>query len=127
MTEYANYQFYTDEYLTGKTPAVTAADFPYYARQASAIIDRFTHNNIKGNDYPEEVSYCCCELAEMMYKTDSSEAAQKGGISSESVQGWSQSYESAEARQSAFSSSQRSCIYKWLGATGLLYSGVRSC
>lgn len=124
MTEYANYQFYTDEYLTGKTPAVTAADFPYYARQASTIIDRFTHNNIKGNDYPEEVSYCCCELAEIMCRSDSSKASKKDGISSESVQGWAQSYESSESRRSALRSSQKECIYKWLSNTGLLYSGV---
>lgn len=127
MTEYANYQFYTDEYLTGKTPAVTAADFPYYARQASAIIKQYTHNNIKGNDYPEEVQYCCCELAEIINAADSSEATQKDGISSESVQGWSQSYESSEARKTALRGSQKECIYKWLSETGLLYSGVRIC
>lgn len=126
MTVYADYSFYTNEYLAGRSAAVTAADFPYYARQASAEINRFTHGNIKADDIPGEVRYCCCELAENMHAAETSEAAQKAGISSESVQGWSQSYESLEARKTALRGAVRECIYKWLGNTGLLYSGVHS-
>ena len=124
MTVYAEYNFYTSEYLAGKSAAVTAADFPYYARQASTLIDQYTHGNIDAENVPEQVQYCCCELAEQMYAADTSEASQKDGISSESVQGWSQSYESSETRKTALRSSQRECIYKWLSNTGLLYSGV---
>lgn len=124
MTVYAEYNFYTSEYLAGKSAAVTAADFPYYARQASTLIDQYTHGNIDAENVPEQVQYCCCELAEQMYAADTSEASQKDGISSESVQGWSQSYESSETRKTALRSSQRECIYKWLSNTGLLYSGI---
>lgn len=124
MTVYADYNYYTTEYLAGKSAAVTAADFPYYARQASTLIDQYTHGNIDAENVPEQVQYCCCELAEQIYATDTSEASQKDGISSESVQGWSQSYESSETRKTALRSSQRECIYKWLSNTGLLYSGV---
>ena len=124
MTVYADYNYYTTEYLAGKSAAVTAADFPYYARQASTLIDQYTHGNIAAENVPEQVQYCCCELAEQMYAADTSEASQKEGISSESVQGWSQSYESSETRKTALRSSQRECIYKWLSNTGLLYSGI---
>lgn len=124
MTVYADYNFYTNEYLAGKSAAVTAADFTFYARQASAVIDRYTHGNINADSVPEQVQYCCCELAELIHTADTSEAAKKAGISSESVQGWSQSYESSDARKTALKSSQRECIYKWLANTGLLYSGV---
>lgn len=124
MTVYADYNYYTTEYLAGKSAAVTAADFPYYARQASTLIDQYTHGNIDAENVPEQVQYCCCELAEQMYAADTSEASQKEGISSESVQGWSQSYESSETRKTALRSSQRECIYKWLSNTGLLYSGI---
>lgn len=124
MTVYADYNYYTTEYLAGKSAAVTAADFPYYARQASTLIDQYTHGNIDAENVPEQVQYCCCELAEQMYAADTSEASQKDGISSESVQGWSQSYESSETRKTALRSSQRECIYKWLSNTGLLYSGI---
>lgn len=125
MTVYADYEFYTKEYLAGKSAAVTAADFTYYARQASAEIDQYTHGNIKSDNLPEQVRFCCCELAELMRSSDTSEAAKKQGIASESVQGWSQSYESSEAQKTALRSSVRECIYKWMSGTGLLYSGVR--
>ena len=127
MTVYADYNYYTTEYLAGKSAAVTAADFPYYARQASAVIDRYTFGNIKPDSVPDEVKMCCCELAEQSCADDTSDSAKKAGILSESVQGWSQSYESTDARKTAFRSAQRDCIYKWLGSTGLLYSGVRIC
>ena len=124
MTVYADYNFYTNEYLAGKSAAVTAADFTFYARQASAVIDRYAHGNINADCVPEQVQYCCCELAEQIHTADTSEAANKAGIASESVQGWSQSYESSESRKNALRSSQKECIYKWLSNTGLLYSGV---
>lgn len=124
MTAYADYNYYTTTYLAGKSAAVTAADFPYYAKQASAVIDRYTHGNINAESVPDAVRECCCELAEITCKSDSSNASKKEGIASESVQGWSQSYESAESRRNALRSSQKECIYKWLSNTGLLYSGV---
>lgn len=66
MTVYADHIFYTSEYLSGKAEAVTAAEFPYYARQASAVIDMYTHGNIDKTDIPDEVRFCCCELAEQI-------------------------------------------------------------
>ena len=124
MTVYADYTYYTTEYLAGKSAAVTAADFPYYAKQASAVIDQYTYGNVNAESIPEEVKNCCCELVEQSYKADTSESAGKAGISSESVQGWSVSYESSEARKTATQNAQKDVIRKWLYNTGLLYSGV---
>lgn len=124
MTVYADYKFYTDEYLAGRSASVTEADFTYYARSASKVIDTYTFGNIDAENVPEEVRMCCCELAEQAYKADTSQAASKQGVASESVQGWSQSYESTQARQETARIAQRDCIYKWLSGTGLLYSGV---
>jgi hypothetical protein len=124
VTVYADYNYYTTEYLAGKSAAVTAADFPYYAKQASAVIDQYTFGNINADAVPDEVKMCCCELAEQSNAADTSESAQKAGISSESVQGWSQSYESTDARKTAIRNAQKDCIRKWLSNTGLLYSGV---
>lgn len=125
MTVYADLDFYESKYLAGRSAAVTAADFAYYAQSASKVIDTYTFGNINPDNVPEEVRMCCCELTEMLYKTDTSQAANKQGVASESVQGWSQSYESSQARQQAAQSSQRDIIRKWLSGTGLLYSGVR--
>ena len=127
MTAYANYSFYTDEYLSGRAAAVTSADFSFYANNASKIIDRYTFSHVDPDNVPEEVKMCCCELAELAYKSENSKAAVKNGIASESVQGWSQSYESSDSRRLSLRSAQRDCIFKWLSGTGLLYAGVSGC
>ena len=123
MKVYADEAYYKNNYLSGKEAAITAA-FDHYASQASQLIDCYTYGRISGEDIPEEVKQCCCELAELTYRDEASEQSIGSGISSESVQGWSRSYESAEARKSALAGAQKRCIYKWLSNTGLLYSGV---
>ena len=124
MTTYADYTFYSVHYLVGRTAAMKESAFPYYAMQASSEIDRSTFGNINPNNIPEKVRLCCCELAEIIYAYDVSQAKQKHGLASESVQGWSQSYESTEARQKALQCDMRNTVYKWLIGTGLLFSGV---
>lgn len=122
MVIYADENFYKKEYLQGKAAAITAA-FPYYFREASQVIKKYVFDNIDDENPPEEVRMCCCEIAELAYKRDQS--AQSDGVSSESVQGWSKSYESTESRRNAFDKAVRECIYKWLSGTGLLYRGIR--
>lgn len=122
---YTDEEFYTNEYLAGRKAIITTA-FPYYARQASQLIKQYTFDNIDENNIPESVKMCCCELAELIFNDERSDN-QNGGISSESVQGWSRSYESTESRKTILRNAQRDCIYKWLGNSGLLFSGVRRC
>ncbi len=122
MVIYADENFYKNEYLQGKAAVITAA-FPYYFREASQVIKKYVFDNIDDENPPEEVRMCCCEIAELAYKRDRS--AQSDGVSSESVQGWSKSYESTESRRNAFDKAVRECIYKWLSGTGLLYRGIR--
>ena len=123
MMIYADEKFYTEAFLVGKEAVITTA-FEFYARQVSQIIDQYTGDNIDPENVPECVKMCCCELAELAFRDESAEA-QNGGISSESVQGWSKSFESTEARKTALQDAQKACIYKWLSGTGLLYRGVR--
>lgn len=124
MTAYADYNYYTVTYLAGKIAAVTAAEFPYYANQATALINQYTFGNINADDVPDEVKMCCCNLVDELHSMATSETAGKAGISSESVQGWSVSLESTEARKNAVKSAQKDIIKQWLYNTGLLYSGV---
>lgn len=124
MTAYADYNYYTVTYLAGKTAAATAAEFPYYANQATALINQYTFGNINADDVPDEVKMCCCNLVDELHSMATSETAGKAGISSESVQGWSVSLESTEARKNAVKSAQKDIIKQWLYNTGLLYSGV---
>ena len=42
---YADEGFYTDRYLLGRKPAISAG-FDFYARQASQIIDHYTFGRL---------------------------------------------------------------------------------
>ena len=77
MTAYADYEYYTETYLLGRSAAVSAADFNFYAMQASTVIDRYTFGNIDAENVPEAVQSCCCELAEILCAEKTSKAAQK--------------------------------------------------
>ena len=122
MTTYADYSFYVTEYLKGREAAVQGADFDYFAADASQLIRTYIGTDIEV-DVPECVKMCCCELAEMLFKNEQL-SANSEGLSSESIQGWSRSYESSEARQSLMDSRTLNVIYKWLSGTGLLYRGI---
>lgn len=113
MRAYADETFYTGVYLQGKEAVVTTA-FGFYARQASAQINAYLGSSVP-DEPTEEMQLCCCELAELLFTGDTSEATQKQGIASESVQGWSQSYESSESRQTAQQGLLQTCLRKWLG------------
>lgn len=123
MVIYADETFYNETYLAGKAAVITTA-YTYYFREASRIIDVYTYNNIDPDSVPEEVKMCCCELAEQACKYDTAQS-QSFGKNSESVQGWSVSYDSAAAQNEAQTNAQKDIIYKWLSGSGLLFSGVR--
>lgn len=127
MNTYATYEFYIESYRcfsSDKASEIVYEDFQHYALLASALIDNLTYGNIPDEDYSEKVCYCCCELAERMFSLDNSESSGKDGIASESVTGWSQSYESSETRQSSTKQAYKEIIYKWLSNTGYLFRGV---
>lgn len=124
MVNYADEMFYVNKYTVEGREAVITAAFPYFARLATQEIKRYTGDNVNEYDIPEEVSMCCCEIAELACRQEQSDG-QNGGVSSESVQGWSKSYESTESRRQAFDTAVKECIYKWLSGTELLYRGLR--
>lgn len=119
---YANLDFYTKEYLCGKAMVIDSTAFNFYAREASAVIKKHTFDRVT-EPVPEEVQLCCCELAEKIYVRDKQRNA-NGGVSSESVGGWSKSYESSEAQEKQFNTEVKNIISKWLLSTGLLYRGI---
>ena len=122
---YADEFYYKAEYLCGKEAVIDTA-FDFYARSATAKIKQFAGQNIKDGEVPDCVKNCCCELAEMIYSHEKT-TADTSGKTSESVGGWSVSYESREQAEAVYNSAVVDCIYKWLSGTGLLFSGVRRC
>lgn len=98
MTAYADEGYYISEYLCGRKAVIVSA-FDYYARSATLLIKAYTGENVDGNNIPESVKLCCCELAELVYNDEKQSA--NSGISSASVGDESVSYVSEEERKTA--------------------------
>ena len=121
MTVYADSDFYTREFLSGRQAVISPALFPYYARKASSYIDQYTFDGIDASNVPEVVKMCCCELAEAIFRLENSPSF--NGVTSERVGDISRTYESGEAKQQNLNSSIKDVIRAWLLSTGLLYRG----
>lgn len=122
MIHYADEQFYEENYLLGRKAVINTA-FPYFSKLASQEIKRFTGSNIDEDNIPECVKMCCCEVAETIYKSEET-ANEHRGVSSESVGGWSRSYEGTDETMQVMQKNIKSIVYKWLSGTGLLFRGV---
>lgn len=120
---YADEGFYKEKYLLGRNPVI-GVGFPFYARQASQIINQYTFNRLLGvKEIPEEVQMCCCELAEAEYLQKQLQKT-SGGKTSEKIGTYSVSYGTAQESAQAAAKEQYSIIMKWLADTGLCYQGV---
>ena len=120
MTAYADYAFYTSEYL-GRV-ITSEKDFAYYALRASEIIDSKTFGRI--GEITPAVKKACCAAADELYSDASARAKAAGGISSESVDGYSVSYRAynTEAEKAA-EKRVNAAIKRYLGGTGLMFRG----
>ncbi len=125
MTVYADNDFYTSEYLSGKKAVIDTASFDFYARKATQVIKKYTFGNVDETDIPECVKLCCCEVAELLFTTYNSSASK--GITSEKVGDISVSYEGTDSQGQALSKNIRSVVRSWFADTGLLYRGVSRC
>lgn len=123
MKNYVDVSFYINTYKPKKNIAISAADFSFYARKATQTIKQYAGRNIDENNIPECVKFCCCEIAETLAESDKLSQNQNGK-SSESVQGWSVSYESKEQTLQAMQTKIKGSVYSWLSGTGLLYRGI---
>ena len=124
MTAFADHTFYVQDYLCGRAAVIDSGVFPFYANKATAVIRQYTLGNI-GEEIPESVSMCCCELAELTYAAENSKSAQ--GIASEKVGDWSVGYENADSLRQSLPKRMKSVVYSWLADTGLLHRGGDLC
>ena len=120
---YADEGFYTDRYLLGRKPVISAG-FDFYSRQASQVIDRYTFGRLKKiTTIPEAVRLCCCELAEAEFSREK-QKRDSGGKASEKIGTYSVSFASSGESDSVYAREQGAIVMKWLGDTGLCYQGV---
>ena len=120
---YADEGFYTDRYLLGRKPVISAG-FDFYSRQASQVIDSYTFGRLKQTaKIPEAVRLCCCELAEAEFSREK-QKRDSGGKTSPKIGTYSVSFASSGESDSAYAGEQEAIVMKWLGGTGLCYQGV---
>lgn len=128
---YVSYNYYESGYLLGRDPKLSEDDFPLWEKQAERVLNQYTFSRLASNFglITDEVKDCTCELAELLYQADKStqQAAEQGGI----LQSYSNDGESGtfDLSQSTFTEEgkakkTREIIYRYLGNTGLLYTGV---
>lgn len=128
---YASYNYYESGYLLGRDPKLSEDEFPLWEKQAERVLSQYTFSRLASNFglITDEVKDCTCELAELLYQADKSaqQAVEQGGI----LQSYSNDGESGtfDLSQSTFTEEgkakkTREIIYRYLGNTGLLYTGV---
>ena len=128
---YASYNYYESGYLMGRDPKLSEDEFPLWEKQAERVLNQYTFSRLVSNFglITDEVKDCTCELAELLYQADKSaqQAAEQGGV----LQSYSNDGESGtfDLSQSTFTEEGKpkkiwEIIYRYLGNTGLLYSGV---
>ena len=118
IKRYADTSYYLSDYLCGKKPSINTNEIGYYLNSATAIMREVMNGDPA--EITDEVKSCCCEIAELLNKNNSV----KSGVSSESVGGWSQSYESSADVAANLENNIYSIMRKWLSSTELLYMGV---
>ena len=130
---YADYSYYTKEYLLGKSQAVPEGNFLFYEKQAREVIDKRTFDRLASNPglISSKVKDCACAIAELLYKADNvaQQALNEGAagpLASYSNDGESGTFDLKESiyTESGKRAEAKRLIYKYLGNTGLLYSGL---
>ena len=128
---YASYGYYETTYLMGREPKIPEDDFRFWEKQAERVLNQYTFSRL-ASDFglvTGEVKDCICELTELLYQADKStqQAAEQGGV----LQSYSNDGESGtfDLSQSTFTEEgkqrkTKEIIYRYLGNTGLLYTGV---
>lgn len=118
MTQYADYDYYINDYLHGGE-AMSKESFDFFAVRASKVIERHTFSRIE--EVTEAIKSCCCELAESLQAEQDADG--QGGKTSESVGSYSVSYAPAADRRRESQQEHSRILRLWLGDTGLLYRG----
>ena len=131
---YADYQYYTNDYLLGRDPAISSEnDFKFFERSAEKEINNRTYGRIVSDPLllTEDVKNCVCAVAEFLYKCSDLDDKnyQNGGgrLVSYSNDGDSGSYDTSRSDYADGQSRKKkvsSIVSFYLSGTGLLYRGV---
>lgn len=128
---YVTRDYYISGYLQGRSPAVSEAEFVFWAKQAERVVDKYTFDRIKTDKslVTDDVKDCICELTELLYRADkaSQSTSDHGGpLSSYSNDGESGTIDLSRSiyTEDGKNNKCREIIGRYLGNTLLLYQGV---
>lgn len=125
MKNYADTEFYKNQFLLGRASKIPDAEFPYWVMLASGEIRQRTFNQVDSLDkIPDEVGMCCCELAEKMYSVESVKDENGMILKSYGNDGETGTYKTDDLSESGVRRSITRIVRKWLGNTDLMYCGV---
>lgn len=125
---YANWDFYNRTWHG----SMTAQEFERWSSRSSLEIDRATQGRAAAapESMRDALAQCCCELAEVMQRQDSTAQATQGGtVAGESVDGYSVTYrgstENSSLQDAADAARLRICRKYLCRPVNLLYTGVQ--
>lgn len=123
---FADYQFYQEQYLLGKSPLIPENEFKFYANKASNEILNRIKFDFNGEPI-EEMKQAMCELAEAQFRQANSDSESVPlGVASEKVGEYTVTYKgnSKIEIERDYTLKVTSILKKWLGKTGYLYRGI---
>lgn len=120
---YADYAYYTNSYNGTVIPKDA---FAALARRASLFIDRITYNRLNGWIVTDAVKNATCAVAEVLqrYESAESQAVAAATLKSESVGGWSGTYQESDAINASIESAMENAAKPYLLYTGLMDRGI---
>lgn len=125
IKQYADVEFYHDDYLMGRPGTVPDNDFSYWSMIATAKIRNRTFGRAdKMDNIPEEVRMCCCEVAEKLYQSEAVRADNGMILQSYGNDGDTATYKTDDLSEAAVGQAVDGIIRRWLSLTGLMYCGV---
>jgi hypothetical protein len=101
MFENVNYTYYSD--TLGRSAVPTEADFNFYADDNKLLMKQLVNDGIVTEREENGIDTAVCRMIEIDYLTEqeASGASESGGVSSESINGYSYSYDRTAQQESA--------------------------
>jgi hypothetical protein len=101
MFENVTYNFYTN--TLGRSAVPTEADFNRYADDNKMFVKQLVNDGIVTEREENGIDTAVCRMIEIDYLTEqeASGASESGGVSSESINGYSYSYDRTAQQESA--------------------------
>lgn len=119
MTVYADYTFYSTQFLG---TVITESAFPQLALRASAVIDQITFGRAATDtENTTAIKNAMCAVAEELNAQDAVSGAD--GIQSESQGQYSVSYFEHSSRSKSNQAKLQSAASVWLANTALMFAG----